>query len=248
MPLSIVARRPAAKIATSTTSARPIISAEAVTAVRCGWRRAFSRASMPVQALEARQRAADHAAQRPHEQSAPAARSRTSSARAPRPSSDAAAARRAEVAEQAVEQQRDAERLDHHGDRRSGARRRRPTPGVTLSRIAATGSHRASRGAPGTKPETIVATMPTTRPTMIVPRLEHRCSVVPRSIPNADSSAASAGREREAARAIAEHRREQADRRTSRPAPSAAPGRARRRACAAARTPSCAGRRSPRRC
>ena len=48
MPWSIVARRPAAKIATSTTSATPIISADAVTAVRCGWRRLFSRASMPV--------------------------------------------------------------------------------------------------------------------------------------------------------------------------------------------------------
>ena len=36
MPRSIVARRPAAKIATNTTSARPIISAEAVIAVRCG--------------------------------------------------------------------------------------------------------------------------------------------------------------------------------------------------------------------
>ena len=48
MPWSIVARRPAAKIATSTTRATPIISAEAVTAVRCGWRVAFSRASRPV--------------------------------------------------------------------------------------------------------------------------------------------------------------------------------------------------------
>ena len=47
-PWSIVARRPAAKMATSTTSATPIISAEAVTAVRCGWRRLFSRASVPV--------------------------------------------------------------------------------------------------------------------------------------------------------------------------------------------------------
>ena len=47
-PLSIVARRPAAKIVTKTTSARPIISADAVTAVRCGWRAAFSRARRPV--------------------------------------------------------------------------------------------------------------------------------------------------------------------------------------------------------
>ena len=40
--------RPAAKIVTNTTSARPTISAAAVTAVRCGWRIAFSRASTPV--------------------------------------------------------------------------------------------------------------------------------------------------------------------------------------------------------
>ena len=45
--LSIEPRRPAAKIAVKTTSARPIISAEAVIAVRCGWRSAFSRASRP---------------------------------------------------------------------------------------------------------------------------------------------------------------------------------------------------------
>ncbi len=40
--------RLAAKIATITTSARPTISAAAVTAVRCGWRMAFSRARTPV--------------------------------------------------------------------------------------------------------------------------------------------------------------------------------------------------------
>ena len=45
--LSIEPRRPAAKIAVKTTSASPIISAEAVIAVRCGWRSAFSRASRP---------------------------------------------------------------------------------------------------------------------------------------------------------------------------------------------------------
>ena len=45
--LSMEPRRPAAKIAVKTTSARPIISADAVIAVRCGWRSAFSRASRP---------------------------------------------------------------------------------------------------------------------------------------------------------------------------------------------------------
>ena len=38
---------PAASVATSVTSARPIISADAVEAVRCGLRRALSRASRP---------------------------------------------------------------------------------------------------------------------------------------------------------------------------------------------------------
>ena len=47
-PSSIVALMPAAKIATNTTSATPIISADAVVAVRCGWRWAFSRARRPV--------------------------------------------------------------------------------------------------------------------------------------------------------------------------------------------------------
>ena len=45
--LSTEPRSPAAKIAVKTTSASPIISAEAVIAVRCGWRSAFSRASLP---------------------------------------------------------------------------------------------------------------------------------------------------------------------------------------------------------
>ncbi len=38
---------PAASVATSVTSASPIISAAAVEAVRCGFRRALSRASRP---------------------------------------------------------------------------------------------------------------------------------------------------------------------------------------------------------
>ena len=47
MTLSTDPLRPAAKIAVNTTSASPIMSAEAVIAVRCGWRSAFSRASRP---------------------------------------------------------------------------------------------------------------------------------------------------------------------------------------------------------
>ncbi len=45
---SIESLRPAAKTETKTTSARPTISAAAVTAVRAGLRVAFSRASSPV--------------------------------------------------------------------------------------------------------------------------------------------------------------------------------------------------------
>ena len=70
-------------------------------------------------------------------------------------------------------------------------RRRWPTPGSTASRMAVTGSTRVARRA-GTKPETIVAMMPTTRPMMTVPGAITRPSV-PRSIPNAFSIAASPG-------------------------------------------------------
>ncbi len=45
---SIVAFVPSARIATSVTSARPTVSAAAVTIVRPGWRIEFSRASTPV--------------------------------------------------------------------------------------------------------------------------------------------------------------------------------------------------------
>ena len=80
MPWSIVARRPAAKIVTSTTSATPIISAEAVTAVRCGWRVAFSRAEPAGDAVARGQRAADDAGSAAARASARAARGRRSSA------------------------------------------------------------------------------------------------------------------------------------------------------------------------
>ena len=72
---------PAAKTVTSTTSARPTISAAAVTAVRCGWRIAFSRASLPGEAAApAARRARGPAAARA---AAPGTRRRTSSAARP---------------------------------------------------------------------------------------------------------------------------------------------------------------------
>ena len=69
--------------------------------------------------------------------------------------------------------------------------RRCPRPGVTLSRIAVTGSMRVARRA-GMSPEIIVATMPMTRPMITVMGLTTR-PVVPRSIPPAASSAARPG-------------------------------------------------------
>ena len=60
-----------------------------------------------------------------------------------------------------------------------------------LSRIAATGSIRVARRA-GTKPDTTVATMPTARPAITV-RGSSTVLVVPRSMPNEDSSAARPG-------------------------------------------------------
>ena len=60
-----------------------------------------------------------------------------------------------------------------------------------LSRIAATGSIRVARRA-GTKPETTVATTPTTRPAITV-RGSSTVLVLPRSIPNEASSAARPG-------------------------------------------------------
>ena len=52
--------------------------------------------------------------------------------------------------------------------RRCRRRRRWPTPGVTR-RASPSPARRGSRGGPGTKPETIVATTPMTRPMMTVP-------------------------------------------------------------------------------
>ena len=58
---------PAASTATSVTSARPIISADAVEAVRCGLRRAFSRASDSGDAAELRRGPAERGGERPDE-------------------------------------------------------------------------------------------------------------------------------------------------------------------------------------
>ena len=58
---------PAASTATSVTSASPIISAEAVEAVRCGFRRALSRASTPAAPPNLRRRPAEHLRERPRD-------------------------------------------------------------------------------------------------------------------------------------------------------------------------------------
>ena len=134
--------------------------------MRCGWRRVFSRASMPVRPWK-------RASGRPISPLSGRTSVGASSAKPKIISTRADAehgrggAGGARVAEQAVEQQRDADRLDDARRPRSGAGAGAPPPGVTLSRIAATGSIRVARRA-GTKPETTVATIPTTRPTMIV--------------------------------------------------------------------------------
>ena len=69
-----------------------------------------------------------------------------------------------------------------------------PTPGVTASRIASTGSTRVARRA-GTRPDTTVATMPTTRPAMIV-RGSMTRPVLPRSRPKPCISARRPGASR----------------------------------------------------
>ena len=58
---------PAASVATSVTSASPIISAAAVEAVRCGLRRALSRASRPAAPPMPRRRRAERGGERPDE-------------------------------------------------------------------------------------------------------------------------------------------------------------------------------------
>ena len=58
---------PGARIATNVTSARPIISAAAVDAVRCGFRIALSRASLPGDAGDRRAGPAEQPGQRRHE-------------------------------------------------------------------------------------------------------------------------------------------------------------------------------------
>ena len=159
MPSSIVARMPAAKIATNTTSATPIMSADAVTAVRCGWRRAFSRASRPVRP---RMRSSGLPTRLLSGRTSVAATSAKPniSSTAPRPSVEAVA----------FALPVSPNRLNSITATPSSAsstaatiRRRRslPPPGVSASRMAATGSTRVARRA-GTKPDTTVATMPTT--------------------------------------------------------------------------------------
>ena len=188
MPL-IVAFRPAANTATRTTSARPTISAAAVTAVRCGWRIAFSRASTPVRPWK---RAIGAPSTRAKGRTSSGARNANANiiSTAPRPISEAAA----------LLESSPPNRPMNSTARPAAASRPEPTirivpmcfrPGVTASRMAVTGSTRVARSA-GTKPETIVATSPMARP-MITVIGETTMPVVPRSIPAARIRAASAG-------------------------------------------------------
>ncbi len=186
MPSSIVARRPAAKIATNTTSATPIISAEAVTAVRCGWRRAFSVARWPVSPGSGRPTSALSGRTRVGASSAKPNIIST----APNPSRDAVVLALPGSPNSAYS------RIARPTSSTAAAvkirrLRSRPTPGVPASRIASTGSMRVARRA-GTKPDTTVVITPTSRPAMIV-RVCSWMLVVPSSRPNAPNSARSAG-------------------------------------------------------
>ena len=215
----------------------------AVTAVRCGWRRGVLAREPAGEALEALQRAADQRRSAGAPASARAARSRRSSARrrgraaarwrwrrpGRRTGRRAAARRRA--------------RSTHAGDDDPAPAQRAPAPGVDASRIASTGSIRVARRAGHEARRPRVARMPTTRPTMIV----RGSSTVPVRAAGrsrtASNSAASAGREREAARAMPISRGEDADHERLDEHRAQHLARARRRACAAARTRACAGRR-----
>ena len=170
MPSSIVARRPAAKIATNTTSATPIISAEAVTAVRCGWRRAFSRGEMAGETRSAPAACRSTALSGRTSVGASSAKPNIIST-APRPSSEAVALAVAGIAEQRVQQDREADELDQPRRRGSGAcaaARCRAWPPRASPRPA----RRAWRGAPGRSRTRAWRSRRRARPTMIVRVLE----------------------------------------------------------------------------
>ena len=122
----------------------PTISAAAVTAVRWGWRMAFSRASTPV-SPRARQRRAEHARQRAHEQRREE-RDAEHHQHGAEPDSEAAAepSRCRRTARRTARSGRAHER-PRADDAALPAQC--PRPGVTPSRIAVTGST-ASRAGP----------------------------------------------------------------------------------------------------
>ena len=121
---------PAAKIVTSTTSARPTISAAAVTAVRCGWRIAFSRASTPVRPWK---RASGAPSTRASGRTSSGAEERDAEHHQHRAEAEQRGARAdPTMPPKSPKKQRDeaeAQQRDRADDRR---RRRCPTPGVTL--------------------------------------------------------------------------------------------------------------------
>ena len=238
MPWSIVARRPAAKIATSTTSATPIISAEAVTAVRWGWRRRVLAGEHAREALEAGQRAADQPAQRAHERRRQQREAEDHQQRAEAEHGRGRAGG-ARVAEQAVEQQRDADRLDDDGDHDPAPAH---APGAGQDAVAHR-RHRLDprRAAGGHEARDDRGDDADDQADDHGARLEHgargargRSRTRPAAPPGRARAARPAG--------DAQQRREQADHERLGEHGAQHLRRARRRACAAARTPSSAGR------
>jgi hypothetical protein len=131
-----------AKIAVKTTSARPIIRREAVIAVRCGWRSAFSRASRPGMPCR-RCSGARSAAPAGHEDGRDQGDAKIITT-TPNPSSDAAAEPPAPP-EEAAQEQCNADRKDQGGDDQP------PTAQAPRPRVAA--SRMASSGSPGSRGE-----------------------------------------------------------------------------------------------
>ena len=182
---SIEARSPLANTVTKTTSARPIISAAEVTAVRPGWRVEFSRASRPTSFVERSigqetKRAAGptkrgeiSAMPRIRITAPPAAPSsfvEVSPPSASRPATTSPAPSRIS-------------RPASHGVRRA----QRPRVGAVASRSASTGATRVARSAGASAPASVTS-VPTSRQTMIV-RLSSTRLVVGRSMPSALNSA-----------------------------------------------------------
>ena len=162
--LSIEPRRPAAKIAVKTTSASPIISADAVIAVRCGWRSAFSRASRPGMPW---MRSSGRPISRASGRTSTGASTATPRIITimPRPSREAVAVPPAPPNSPPSRASRPMPMTSV--ELISRLRLTCRAPSVDASRIASSGSTCVARRA-GTKPDTSVAIMPTARPTMIV--------------------------------------------------------------------------------